>query len=132
MSQAVMAIIKPVRMAFLVVLAALTVAAGPAAADPCAVTCRSQHNNCRMTAKLLYSPRCDDQLQACISQCFSAGRFNRDAIGERGRGGEFRERRGPPEMREPPVMRGSPRELHDFRDQRAPRWLGGGGLWNRR
>jgi hypothetical protein len=46
-------------------------------ADPCAEGCRSQHNTCRMNAKLLFSPRCDAALQACISGCFAQDRFNR-------------------------------------------------------
>lgn len=111
-------------------------AGGTAKADPCAIACRSQHNACRMAAKLLYSPRCDAQLQACISQCFAAGRFKRGI--REGRGpSEFGDHRGPPpEVRGPPEMHGpadegppSPRGLRDFRDPRGPRWLGGPGRW---
>ena len=64
-------------MAFAAFLAVLAMSAGAAQADPCADSCRSQHNGCRMAAKLLYSARCDAQLQSCISQCFAAGRFSR-------------------------------------------------------
>lgn len=115
-------------MAVLAVLIFFAFAGNAAKADPCAIACRSQHNACRMATKLLYTPRCDAQLQACISQCFSAGRFNRGI--REGRGpDDFRDRRGPPpppEMREPPERRGPPR---DFRDPRGPRWLGGTGRW---
>lgn len=52
----------------LVMLAAFGV--GQANADPCVEECRGQHNSCRMTTKLLSSPRCDAQLQSCITRCF--------------------------------------------------------------
>jgi hypothetical protein len=112
----------------------LAVTCAPAVADGCAVSCRSQHNNCRMAAKLLYSQTCDAQLQNCISQCFSENRFNRE--GRAGRGpGEFRERRGqgefgggPPEMRRP--SEGGPGgAMREFRGERGPRFLGGRGLF---
>jgi hypothetical protein len=48
-----------------------------ARADPCVEQCRGQHNACRMATKLLSTPRCDAQLQSCISQCFVGGRLNR-------------------------------------------------------
>jgi hypothetical protein len=109
-----------------------------------------------MAAKLLFSARCDAQLQGCIGQCFAAARMNRglregrDLRDLRDRDPrEFREMRGSPDMRGPPDrgppgppvgrplpdrgppdMRGPP--PRDFRDQRGPRWLGGRGLWDRR
>jgi hypothetical protein len=62
------------------VFAGLTIACTDVArADPCVEQCRGQHNACRMATKLLSSPRCDAQLQACISQCFVGGRMNRGA-----------------------------------------------------
>lgn len=80
----------------------------PAAkADACAQNCRSEHNTCRMAAKLLFSARCDSQLQACISQCFAASRL----------------KRMPREDRRPPEERGSPHEPRD----RAPHEPGGRG-----
>lgn len=111
-------------MVVLAVLIFFAFAGDPAKADPCATACRSQHNACRMATKLLYTPRCDAQLQACISQCFAAGRFNRGV--REGRGPEeFGDRHGPPpEMRAPPERRGPPRD-----DPRGPRWLGGTGRW---
>ena len=58
----------------------LTAAASNAAvADPCVQSCRTQHNDCRMAAKLLLSSRCDAQLQSCISQCFAADRYGSEA-----------------------------------------------------
>lgn len=118
-----------VRIGGTAILAALIIvacSANVANADPCAIACRSQHNACRMATKLLYTPRCDAQLQACISQCFAAARFNRGA--HEGRGpDDFRDRRGPPpDMRLPPERRGPPRE---FNDPRGPRWLGAPGRW---
>ncbi|RUO99880.1 hypothetical protein [Hyphomicrobium sp.] len=123
-------------MAFAAFLAVLAMSAGAAQADPCADSCRSQHNGCRMAAKLLYSARCDAQLQSCISQCFAAGRFSREREGRDHRG-EFGDRRdmrppvdmrGPPEGRVPPEMHGPPR---DFRGP-GQRWLGGPGGFERR
>jgi len=52
----------------LVMLAAF--GASNANADPCVDGCRGDHNSCRMTTKLLSSPRCDAQLQSCITRCF--------------------------------------------------------------
>jgi hypothetical protein len=77
-------------------------------ADPCAEACRSQHNACRMDAKLLYTPRCDAALQGCISGCFSKGRFSHDRDRERGDFGEHgsRDFRGPPENHGPPEFHG--------------------------
>lgn len=92
------------------VLACLTffMLSGTAAiADPCAVACRSQHNNCRMAAKLLYPARCDAQLQDCIVRCFAAGRFNRLQREDRGPP-DFRDRRGSGEMHGLPGMRDGP------------------------
>lgn len=92
------------RVAVFVVL--MLVTSGSAFADPCAEGCRSQHNACRMNAKLLYSPRCDAALQSCLSGCFAQDRFR-----DRGREGRapqgFRESpelRGPPEFRGPPAF----------------------------
>jgi predicted lipoprotein with Yx(FWY)xxD motif len=86
------------------VLTALMLAtAGSAFADPCADACRSQHNACRMNAKLLYAPRCDSALQACLGGCF-AQRPERDRDHERG-GRASREFRGPPESRGIPEFR---------------------------
>ncbi len=129
MSQAALASIKWEGMVVLTIAFLLAFAVPSAKADSCAAACRSQHNACRMAAKLLYSARCDAQLQACISQCFAANRFNRDA--REGRDSrDFRDRRGPPEFRGPPDERGPPR---DFRDHGGgPRWLGGRGWWRRR
>jgi hypothetical protein len=84
-----------------------TLAGTAAKADPCAIACRSQHNNCRMAAKLLFSPRCDAQLQDCIVRCFAALRFNRLPREDRGRP-DFRDRRVPGDMRDPPGMRDGP------------------------
>jgi hypothetical protein len=119
-SQALLASMKQGGMAVLAILIYFTFAGNPAKADGCAISCRSQHNACRMAAKLLFSPRCDAQLQACISQCFAAGRFNRGLR----EGREFpalrdRDRRGVdvggppivrgmPEIGGPPLVRGSP------------------------
>lgn len=87
------------------ILAVLTFAmSGSAFADPCAEGCRSQHNACRMNAKLLYAPRCDAALQSCLSGCFAQDRF-RD-----------REGRAPRELRGPPQFHGPP----EFRAPRAP------------
>ncbi|MBA2126865.1 hypothetical protein DLM45_11640 [Hyphomicrobium methylovorum] len=58
--------------------------------DPCVQQCRAQHNDCRMATKLLSSPRCDAQLQSCISRCFAAHR-ERPAMR-----GQPHERGGPP------------------------------------
>lgn len=108
-------------------------AAGDASADPCADACRSQHNSCRMAAKLLYSSHCDAQLQSCITQCFAGARYrdNRNS-----REGQMRDRepRGMNDPRgagggmgDPRDMRGPPpREPHDPRDQGGQRWLGAG------
>jgi hypothetical protein len=63
-------------------------------ADPCVQSCRTQHNACRMAAKLLLSSRCDAQLQSCISECFAAGRFRREQHDLRP-AREFRDLRGP-------------------------------------
>lgn len=86
----------------------LVVTSGSAFADPCAQGCRSQHNACRMNAKLLYSPRCDAALQSCLSGCFAQDRF-RDG-GREGRAPqEFHgnpEFHGPPEFRGPPTLHG--------------------------
>ena len=157
MSQAALASIKSAGLALLAALALSTIAVENAMAEPCAEACRAQHNACRMAAKLLFSARCDAQLQGCIGQCFAAarrglreGRDLRDLRDPR----EFRDR-GPPDMRGPPDrgppgppgplvgrppldrgppdMRGPPlRDFRDFRDERGPRWLGGRGLWDRR
>ncbi len=93
------------------VVSASQAQAGPS--DPCVLGCRSQHNDCRMAAKLLFANRCDAMLQNCINRCFGAERFNRDAA--RGRDlrdlGDFRDRRGPPEMRLPPEVRVPPPAL---------------------
>lgn len=133
MSQAALASIKSAGLVLLAVLALSAFAVGSANAEPCAEACRSQHNACRMAAKLLFSARCDAQLQSCITQCFAAARFGHDARGGRDardmhdprdmRGPPDRGDRGPPDMRGPPDKHGPPR---DFRDQRGPRWLGGG------
>ncbi len=90
----------------IVAVAIFVVFAVPAArADACAQNCRSEHNTCRMAAKLLFSARCDSQLQACISQCFAANRLKRMP----------REDRGPPNEKGPP---------HEPRDH-SPHWPGG-------
>lgn len=87
------------RAAILTVL--MLAASGSAFADPCAEGCRSQHNACRMNAKLLYAPRCDSALQSCLSGCFSQDRFR-----DRGHEGRApRELRGPPEFHGPPEFR---------------------------
>ncbi|MFT3732030.1 MAG: hypothetical protein QM780_11525 [Hyphomicrobium sp.] len=148
MSQALLASTKSSLAALLAVGILFAVAVSPALADPCAIACRSQHNACRMAAKLLFTPRCDAQLQACISQCFAAGRFNRGAREDR-EPREFRDRdrdrRGPPEMRAPPDAgggggpgpeRGPGRNFREFRNQdfhdpAGPRWLGGPLRWTR-
>ncbi len=160
-SQAALASMKSGGVALLAALAVFAFAVRPAMADPCADTCRGQHNACRMAAKLLYPARCDAQLQSCISQCFAAGRFKRDREGRDHRGGEFGERRdmrvppdvrglpegrglpdprglgdgrGPPDMHGPPDMRGHPGDFRDRAGERggAGRWLGGPGPWERR
>ncbi len=77
MSQAALPSIKFAGLALLAALALSTFAVGDAEADPCAEGCRSQHNACRMAAKLLFSARCDALLQGCIGQCFAAARMNR-------------------------------------------------------
>ena len=59
MSQAALASIKSAGRALLAVLALSAFAVGGAVAEPCAENCRSQHNSCRMAAKLLFSARCD-------------------------------------------------------------------------
>lgn len=108
----------------IVAVAILFAFAVPAAkADPCAQNCRSEHNTCRMAAKLLFSARCDAQLQACISQCFAANRLKRMPREDRGPP-DLRDRRGPPELHGPPDDRGPP--PHEFRDHGA-RGLGGHG-----
>lgn len=86
-----------------VVLAGLILAAasGSAFADPCAEGCRSQHNNCRMNTKLLYSPRCDSALQSCLSGCFAQNRF-RDREHE---GRPPKEGHGPTDFRDQPEFR---------------------------
>jgi len=87
------------------VLTALMLAsAGPAFADPCADACRSQHNMCRMNAKLLYSPRCDSALQSCLGGCFAQHRPSREHEREH-EGRAAREHRGPPEFRGVPEFR---------------------------
>ena len=91
--------------AVLALLILFTLAGTPAQADPCAIACRSQHNSCRMAAKLLYPARCDAQLQDCIVHCFAAGRFNRLPREDRGPP-DFRDRRGPGDLRGPPGSRG--------------------------
>ena len=97
MTQVTMASVKLGGVAAAAILLFFAFAGGPAKADPCAIACRSQHNACRMAAKLLFSPRCDSQLQACISGCFAAGRFNRGVVRE-GPPRDFgaREHGGPP------------------------------------
>ncbi len=124
--------------ASLAVLAMSAFAAQSAHADPCAEACRSQHNSCRMAAKLLFSAHCDAQLQSCITQCFAGarvrdGRDNRDGRNPReGRPPDMRDRdvRGMGDPRgqgEPRDMRGPPpRELREPRDQGGQRWLGAG------
>lgn len=131
MPQAALASIKWEAMVLLTVVFLSAFAVPPVKADPCAEACRSQHNACRMAAKLLFSPRCDAQLQGCISQCFTANRFNRDAReGREPR--DFRDRRGPPDFRGPPEERGPPRDFREFRERGGgPRWLGGRGWWRR-
>lgn len=129
MFQAASVSIKSFGMAALAVLAVLAFAAGDASADPCADSCRSQHNSCRMAAKLLYSAHCDAQLQSCITQCFSGARSRdrdrtprdvrpdpRGMSEPRGAGagmGDPRDMRGPP-----------PREFHEPRDPGGQRWPG--------
>lgn len=131
MRQAASASIKREAMAIWVIVA-LFASALPAKADPCAQACRSQHNACRMAAKLLFSARCDAQLQGCISQCFTANRPNRVPREDRGPP-DFRDRdrRGPPEFRGPPEEGGPPRGFRDFRERGGPRWLGGLRWWRR-
>jgi hypothetical protein len=129
MSQATLALKGLARVAVLSALVLTTATTRYAHADPCADACRSQHNNCRMSAKLLFSPRCDAALQNCISGCFTRGRFDR---GDRhnGRGNDerghdergSREFRGPPDMRDsqgPREFRGLP-EMHDSHGPRGP------------
>jgi hypothetical protein len=128
-------------MAVLAVLAVSAFAAGAANADPCAEACRSQHNSCRMAAKLLFSSHCDAQLQTCITQCFSGARSrDRDNRNPREARPDMRPdaRQDPRGMNEPRGAGGSmgdhprdmrgppPRELHDPRDQGGQRWLGAG------
>lgn len=134
MFQAASVSIKSFGMAALAVLAVLAFAAGNASADPCADSCRSQHNSCRMAAKLLYSAHCDAQLQSCITQCFSGAR-SRDRDRDNRSPREMRPdprgmndpRGGGVRMGEPRDMRGPPpREFHDPRDQGGQRWLGAG------
>lgn len=114
--------------AALTALALVTVES--AVADPCADACRSQHNACRMNAKLLFSPRCDAALQGCISGCFAQGRFDRGR--ERGRGGhKQRDLRDPTESRSPPAFRTIPQfrgppEFHGPQGFRGPRGFGRG------
>ncbi|MBS0267383.1 MAG: hypothetical protein JSS54_00230 [Proteobacteria bacterium] len=134
MFQAAVKSIKSVGRALLAVLAMSAFAAGSANADPCAEACRSQHNSCRMAAKLLFSSHCDAQLQSCITQCFSGARMRegRDARNPREgrppdmRDGEPRGMGGDARQGEPRDMRGPPREFHDPRDQGGQRWLGSG------
>jgi hypothetical protein len=143
--RAVLATFRTGGLRSLAAVVALAAISAPALAEICAVSCRSQHNNCRMAAKLLYSQTCDAQLQNCISRCFSENRLNRE--GRAGRGAaEFRERRdqgefggGPPEMRRPPeggppAIRRPPEggaggPMREFRGERGPRFLGGRGLF---
>lgn len=67
--------------------AVLTVSwSASAKSDPCVKHCRAQHNDCRMATKLLSSPRCDAQLQSCISRCFAMHRERSGARGQQ-RGG---------------------------------------------
>jgi len=127
--------IKSVGKALLAFLAMSAFAARNAHADPCAEACRSQHNACRMAAKLLFSSHCDAQLQSCITQCFAGARA-RD-----GRDSRNLREGGPPDMRdreprgmggaarglsEPRGMSGPPREFPDSRDEGGQRRLGGG------
>jgi hypothetical protein len=108
-SQAASAWMKRVGMVFLAILILSAFPVRSANADPCAEACRSQHNDCRMAAKLLFSGRCDAQLQGCIMQCFAAARINRDRELREGRDlRDFRDRRGPTDMRGPPDFRGPP------------------------
>lgn len=99
MSQAAL---RSKRLALAAVLTTLAlVTSKTASAEPCADACRAQHNACRMDAKLLFTPRCDAALQACISGCFSKGRFGRGhALDHKG----FDE--GPRENHESPEFRG--------------------------
>ena len=78
------------------VAAVLLMGCAPSAAvaDPCVQACRSDHNACRMAAKLLMSARCDAALQACIGQCFSGNRGGRDVRPPRDLR-DFHEPRGP-------------------------------------
>jgi hypothetical protein len=111
MSQAAL---RSKRLAFVAALTTLVLVTSEVAfADPCAEACRSQHNSCRMDAKLLFAPRCDAALQACISGCFTQGRFRRDRDHDRGGFGEHgpRDFRGAPENRGQPEFRGHP-EMH--------------------
>ena len=133
MFKAASASIKSIGMALLAVLAMSAFAVSDANADPCAEACRSQHNACRMAAKLLFSSHCDAQLQSCITQCF-AGARSRDRD-NRGRPQDIRARepRGMNDPRgqgggvgDPRDMHGPPRELHDPRDPGGQRWLGAG------
>lgn len=115
-------------LAYVAALTALAlVTAESAVADPCADACRSQHNACRMNAKLLFSPRCDAALQGCISGCFAQGRFDRGR--ERGhKPHDLRaapESRGPPAFRTIPQFRGPP-EFHGPEGFRGPRGFGRG------
>ncbi len=55
MSQAALASIKSAGLVLLAVLALSAFAVENAKAEPCAEACRSQHNACRMAAKLLFS-----------------------------------------------------------------------------
>jgi len=112
--QAAVKSINSVGRALLAVLAMSAFSAGSANADPCAEACRSQHNACRMAAKLLFSSHCDAQLQSCITQCFSGARMREGRDGHNLREGR------------PPDMRGPPREFHDPREQGGQRWLGPG------
>jgi hypothetical protein len=117
-SQAAPAWVKTGGMVILAILILSAFAVRSATADPCAEACRSQHNDCRMAAKLLFSGRCDAQLQGCIMQCFAAARANRDRDLREGRDlRDFRDRRGPADMRGPPDFRGPP-EAHVPPDMR--------------
>jgi hypothetical protein len=86
-------IASQLKVAASIAVAVLIVTAGDGVlADPCVQNCRAQHNACRMATKLLSSPSCDAQLQACIGQCFAGAR--------RAPPGEMREPRGPVDLRD--------------------------------
>ncbi len=107
MFQAARQSMKWVGRASLAILAWAGFAARDANADPCAAACRSQHNSCRMSAKLLYASHCDAQLQSCITQCFAGARGSRNS--REGRPHDMRDRE-PRGIGEPRDLRGPPRE----------------------